>query len=222
MTKPSARSTIVTICFDGDKAGYGCTDTEPYTTTGVHETMRAMTSTWQYGAIAWSKPRSEYHLVIKDPGLGGTPGGKPATDFVPTMMRIVMTVVPPGGTYTPPASMGGMMTADGGTSAAPDAGSAAADGPAASADAASGSPDATRVDPTPAPDAGGGTTPRPTVKPDASAPPKEDPTEEPPAGNSPAKKSGGCAVGGGSTGAALPLVLFGLLALQRRARRRRP
>jgi MYXO-CTERM domain-containing protein len=214
MTKPSARSTQVTICFDGEKAGYGCTETNNYTTTGVHETMKAMTSTWQYGAIAWGKRRGEYHLVIKDPGLGGTPGGKPASDFVPTTMRIVMTIVPPGGTYTPPPAMGGSMT-DAGTAPAADAGSVPADAGTVAADAAAVSPDATTAEPTPAADAGGS---KPATKPDASAPPKEDPEEEPPVGNT--SKKSGCSVGGGGPASALPLLLAGLLAAQRRRRRK--
>ena len=42
---------------------------------------------------AWSQRRDDYHLVIKDPALGGTQGGKPASDYVPTKLRVVLTIV---------------------------------------------------------------------------------------------------------------------------------
>jgi uncharacterized protein (TIGR03382 family) len=216
MTKPSARNTIITICFDGDKAGYGCIDTKTYTTTGVHETVAPITSTWQYGAIDWAKRRSEYHLVLKDPGLGGTPGGKPVTDFVPSRMRIVMTIVPPGGKYTPPPPLGD--SGDGGAAPA-DAGAPPADAASAAADAAAGAPDTATTTP-PAPDAAPS---KPTTKADAASTP---PTPEPDpdtggsgGGSRPAAKSGGCSFGGGSPAAA-SLLLLALVAQLRRRRSR--
>ena len=217
MTKPSARNTIITICFDGDKAGYGCIDTKTYTTTGVHETVAPITSTWQYGAIDWAKRRSEYHLVLKDPGLGGTPGGKPVSDFVPSRMRIVMTIVPPGGKYTPPPPLGD--SGDGG--AAPtDAGAPSADAASVPADAAAGTPDAATTTPPPSPDAAPG---KPTTKPDAaSTPPAPEPdpdTGGSGGGSRPAAKSGGCSIGGGSPAAA-SLLLLALVAQLRRRRSR--
>jgi MYXO-CTERM domain-containing protein len=105
LEKPSKRNTLLTVCFDGPKAGYGCIDTKPYTDLGAYETMLPMGGPdwFQYDKIAWNQRRDDYHLVIKDPALGGTPGGRPSTDYVPTKIRVVLTVVPPGGTYTPPA-----------------------------------------------------------------------------------------------------------------------
>jgi hypothetical protein len=140
LKKPSQRKTILTICFDGEKAGYGCIDTEPYTDLGKFDTMSPMAEGglfWQYNAIAWGKPRGQYHIVVKDPALGGTPGGKPPTDFVPTTVRLVMTIVPPGGTYVPPAPGSGAV--DGG--AAPDAAPAVDAGAAGGASGGSGGAD---------------------------------------------------------------------------------
>jgi hypothetical protein len=119
LEKPSKRNTTLTICFDGNLEGYGCITTPGYTDVGTHNSMHSLPSaTWQYNKIAWGKRRQEYHLVVKDPALGGTPGGRPATDYAPTKMRVAMTVVPAGGTYTPPPG-GGSPAGDGG--AAPDA-----------------------------------------------------------------------------------------------------
>jgi hypothetical protein len=219
MTKPSMRNTIITICFDGDLAGYGCIDTKTYTTTGEHETVAPITSTWQYGKIAWGKRRTEYHLVIKDPALGGTQGGKPASDYVPSKMRIVMTIVPPGGKYVPPAPLSGGEGSDGGAAPAADASQASVDSAAAMADAGAPPADAAQPDPVPAPDAS--TSKPPATKMDAAKPPVDDPEPTDPGtgGAKPAGKSGGCAIAGGSS-AAGPLVLLGLVIAQRRRRRR--
>jgi MYXO-CTERM domain-containing protein len=124
LEKPSKRNTLLTVCFDGPKEGYGCFDTKTYTDVGAYETKVTMGggSWYQYNKVAWNQRRDDYHLVIKDPALNGTQGGKPATDYVPTKLRVVLTIVPPGGTYTPPAkgAMGDGGVADAG--AAPDAG----------------------------------------------------------------------------------------------------
>jgi MYXO-CTERM domain-containing protein len=119
MEKPSKRNTTLTICFDGNLEGYGCITTPAYTDVGIRDSKHVLPSaTWQYNQIAWNRRRQEYHLVVKDPALGGTPGGRPATDYTPTKMRVVMTVVPVGGTYTPPPGAASP-SVDGG--AAPDA-----------------------------------------------------------------------------------------------------
>jgi uncharacterized protein (TIGR03382 family) len=218
MTKPSNRNTIITICFDGDLEGYGCIDTKTYTATGVNETVAPITSTWQYGKIAWSKRRTQYHLVIKDPGLGGTPGGKPVTDYVPSRMRIVMTIVPPGGKYTPPPPLSGGGGSDAGALAA-DAGAATPDADTPAADASPPStPDVAANDPIKQ-DAAPSI---PTTKADAaSKPPADDPGPSDPGPTpKPASRSSGCAVAGGGSIAG-PLVLLALVVAQRRRRRSR-
>ncbi|HEY2902114.1 MAG TPA: hypothetical protein VGL59_16145, partial [Polyangia bacterium] len=101
-SKPSVQDTMVDICFDGDLEGYGCIGTDFYTTTGVHETVEKMSTMWQYNKVAWNKKRTLFQLIVKD--RGNHNGGLPVTDFMPTTMRIVLTVVPTGGTYVPPTS----------------------------------------------------------------------------------------------------------------------
>jgi hypothetical protein len=138
LEKPSKRNTLLTVCFDGPKEGYGCFDTKSYTDVGAYETKVTMGGAdwYQYGKVAWGQRRDDYHLVIKDPALNGTQGGKPATDYVPTKLRVVLTIVPPGGTYTPPAKGQGMGGADAGAGDAAGAGGA---GPADAGSAAGGS-----------------------------------------------------------------------------------
>ena len=228
MTKPSARNTIITICFDGDLAGYGCLDTKTYTTTGEHDTTAAMTSTWQYGKIAWTKKRTEFHLVIKDPALGGTQGGKPASDYVPSMMRIVLTIVPPGGTYVRPAPLTGV---DGGATPVDAQAPAQTDAAATTPDAAGAPPaDAGTVTPGDPIDAAASLADAaspPSKTPDAATKPGDpknpkDPNNPPNPQNptpgadpeSPgAAASKGCALGGAGRASAAPLWLLGLAAL---------
>src|SRR5439155_26865598 len=127
MTKPSNLPTMIDICFDGDLEGYGCIGTDLYTDVGVHETVAKLSTMWQYGKVAWDKKRTLYQLVVKD--KNNVNGGNPKSAFMPTKMRIVLTVVPPGGTYVPPPASpaapgdgGAAPVADAG--AAPDAGMA--------------------------------------------------------------------------------------------------
>jgi MYXO-CTERM domain-containing protein len=123
--KPSAKPTTLTICFDGDLEAYGCLTSNAWSATGVHEMTKPVTGAWQHDKIQWGKRRTEYHLIIKD-GSGRAP--TPVADFVPSKLRVTMTIVPPGGTYVPPVNQqpatdggAGDARADGGGDARNDA-----------------------------------------------------------------------------------------------------
>jgi MYXO-CTERM domain-containing protein len=217
MSKPSKRNTAITICFDGNLEGYGCIATGTYTDVGTHDSVRVLPSaTWQYNEIAWNRRRQEYHLVVKDPALGGTPGGRPASDYVPTTMRIVMTIVPPGGTYTPPRGVAAPAADAGAPPPAPDA----------AADSAVVVPPPVNTNPSP-PDAGVPDTAVPAPTPSGESPTGAPPPAPPPPSTAPAMPvgsspvSGGCSVGGSAAGGVLLLPAALLLALLRRRRRRR-
>lgn len=216
MEKPSKRNTTITICFDGNLEGYGCITSGAYTDVGTYDTVRALpTATWQYDKIAWARRRQEYHLVVKDPALGGTPGGRPASDYAPTKMRIVMTIVPPGGTYAPPPGV-----------ATPAADAGADTAAASSPDAAAPPPPAEPAAPDAAAPGGAAPPNPPSTPPPAPASPGPSPTPAP--SNAPVATpastpavSGGCSVasaGAGAAGLFLSALLLGLL----RPRRRRP
>jgi hypothetical protein len=223
MTKPSDLPTQIDVCFDGDLAGYGCISTDLYTTTGVHETVAKLSTMWQFDKVAWTKKRTLYQLVIKD--KNNVNGGNPPTAFLPTKVRMVFTIVPPGGTYVPPTA--GTMAADAGAAVdamtvdaaarAPDVAPTAP--PATPPDAA---PPAARSPPVTTPDAA--TSPPPKMDPPKMDPPKTDPpATDPGAGDDtpPPKKAaakGACAIAGGEPGALLPAGLA-LLILARRRRR---
>ena len=225
MEKPSKRNTAITICFDGNLEGYGCIVTGSYTDVGSYDTTRALpTATWQYEEIAWDRRRQEYHLVVKDPALGGTPGGRPASDYVPTKMRIVMTIVPPGGTYAPPPRTASPATDAGADAAAPDAG---ADPAPAPADAAMPDPAPPSGSPPPQDPPGA----PPAMPPAANPPPGSSPppsgTAPPPPAPSPTVSPGDTAASGGCSvaragGSSVLLLLAAALstALLRRRRRR--
>jgi hypothetical protein len=99
-SKPSNKDTMVDICFDGDLEGYGCIGTDLYTDVGTHDTTASLKEMWQYDKVAWTKKRTLFQLIVKD--RDNNNGGNPVTDYMPTTMRIVLTVVAQGGTYVPP------------------------------------------------------------------------------------------------------------------------
>lgn len=142
-TKPSNAATRFQICFEGSPS-YACTNQAPaYTTTGVYTWTTPFTSFYQYASVDWSQGVRDVALILKD-----TTNGKPADEnvgatesarYMPTHLRVTVTLVSPGSTYVPPDA------ADAGS---PDAGPVDAGTPdAGPADA--GVPDAG------APDAGG-------------------------------------------------------------------
>jgi hypothetical protein len=221
LTKPSQLDTQVDICFISTGGRYGCRSTEFYKTTGRVSTRRAANSFYQFAQIDFTRPITHVQLIVKD--RANTNGGNPKSSFMPTRMRIAMTFVSAGGTYTPPPGFAAVATADGG--AAPDASPVAdaSTSPAADAEAppkSDAGPPPPAVAP-PSPPAAGATPPPapPSPMPPVAGDPRPIPASAPASG-------GGChvsATGAGPTGADLlflGLLLAGLACL-RRARRGR-
>jgi MYXO-CTERM domain-containing protein len=213
MTKPSMLETQIDVCFDGDRAGYGCLNTNLYTTTGVHETVAKLSDMWQFNKVAWTQKRSLYQLVVKD--KNNVNGGNPKSAFMPTKMRVVFTIVPPGGTYVPPT---GAAQADGGSMpVVVDAGAPEGDASPPAEDTEVNEPPVTADAAAP-----------PKAKPDAGAPRQDPPGTDPPSDDNggdqvtPPRKpaSSGCAVGGAGGGSWLVALLV-LAAVRRRRTRRR-
>ena len=117
-TKPTTIPTRFQICFDGSPS-YACTDQAPaYTTPGVYTWTTPFTSFFQYSQVNWSLGTRQIALILKD-----TSNGKPAPEnvgatesakYMPTRLRVTVTLVSPGGTYVPPATDAGVPTADAG------------------------------------------------------------------------------------------------------------
>jgi hypothetical protein len=213
-TKPSNKATMVDVCFDGDLPGYGCISTDLYTDPGVHETVAPLTTMWQYDQVAWTQRRTLFQLIVKD--TNNNNGGIPQADYMPTTMRIVLTVVAPGGTYVPPppssssadsgAETEGGTTADAGPGGSGNEGGTSASDSGAAVDAPSGQGnDSGTVNeggaatPPPSPDAGGGSPPSHAVT----------------------SGSNGCSVGYGSGGGAILLTVAAWVVARLRTRRPR-
>lgn len=105
-TKPSTAATRFQICFEGSSS-YACTNQAPaYTTTGVYTWTTPFTSFYQYASVNWSQGVRDVALILKD-----TTNGKPADEnvgatesarYLPTNLRVTVTLVSPGSTYVPP------------------------------------------------------------------------------------------------------------------------
>jgi MYXO-CTERM domain-containing protein len=115
MTKPSNKETIIDFCLISAK-DYGCIETFIYTTTGVHETMRSMAGkdVDKRALIDFTKPMKSIQMVLKTPAPTYINGGKPQSDFLPSKMRFVATLVPPGSTYVRPTPTPGFAVDGGG------------------------------------------------------------------------------------------------------------
>jgi hypothetical protein len=105
-TKPSAVPTRFQICFEATPS-YACTDQAPaYTSPGVYTWTTSFTNFYQYAQVDWSKGVRTVALILKD-----TNNVKPAPEnvgatvsalYMPTDVRVTVTIVSPGGTYVPP------------------------------------------------------------------------------------------------------------------------
>jgi hypothetical protein len=222
MTKPSNRETIIDFCLISTR-DYGCIETFVYTTTGLHETVRSMAGkdVDKRAVIDFTHKMQSIQMVLKTPAPTYINGGKPQSDFLPSKMRFVATLVSPGGTYVPPAPTPGF-EADGGApvtvdAAAPPAVDAAAT-PGADAAVAIDAAASLPPDAAPAPPVADASSPRPPKADAAVKPPRtEDPAPEEEAPT--AHPSSGCAVGGRPGGLGLLVLLATALSI--RARRRR-
>lgn len=106
LTKPTAQPTKFQICFEGSPS-YACTNQAPtYTTTGVSTWTTSFPSFYQYSSVNWAQGARRIALILKD-----TNNGKPAPEnvgatesakYMPTQLRVTVTLVSAGSTYVPP------------------------------------------------------------------------------------------------------------------------
>lgn len=197
-TKPSDVPTRFQVCFNASPT-YACTDqSPPYTTTGVYTWETPFSRFWQGDAVDWSRGLGRtVSLILKD-----TRNRKPAPEnvgretaalYMPTLLRVTVTLVSPGATYVPPED-----TIDAGAPEL-DAGLAPSDAGSPQDDADAGAPmrDA------------GGRGPGPRPEPDAGVRMPPEPVR------------GGCsAANGASSGASLLLAVAVAFFVRRRPRRR--
>lgn len=137
-SKPSEEGTRFQICFEA-RPTYACTNQAPtYTTTGIYTWATAFSSFYQGDMVDWSMGTGRIALILKDTmNLKPSPenvGEETSALFMPTMIRVTVTLVAPGGTYVDPTIVedagvtepdaGPPVMADTGTMPMPDSGSA--------------------------------------------------------------------------------------------------
>jgi hypothetical protein len=223
ITKPSQLDTQVDICFlNTSGGGYGCRSTVFYKTTGRVTTMRPANSFYQFNQINWNGKITFVQLIVKD--RNNTNGGNPKASFMPTRMRIAMTFVSQGGTYTPPpgfaAAASDAGVADAGVADAPPPVAEVGALPPPSNRDASLPPPISPPPPTVQPPAQGAATPPPAPSPQPM-PPVVTPEAAP--ATVPAASQSGCSLAPrAAAGGALPLLALLLAAARLRGRRPRP
>jgi hypothetical protein len=216
LTKPTRTLTRFQVCFEGTPT-YACTaQSDPYATIGLQSWGTAFSALWlpPSTTMDWRQGVDKVAVILKD-----TQNNKPSADnvgdaeaalYMPTRVRMVVTVVTQGSTYVPPgpSDAGAPLKdadtplkdadtplKDAGTDALADASTGS--NPDASSDAAdTGVPDPmldSSADSSEASDAGVSGTPNGTKRAD--------------------DEDEGCSFASGSASGSSRLVVFGLLAL---------
>jgi hypothetical protein len=141
LTKPTDAPTRYQVCFNASPT-YACTDqAPPYTTTGVYTWATPFDRFWQGDLPDWSRGLgSTISLILKDT-MNRKPspenvGAEVSARYMPTRLRVTVTLVSPGSTYVPPdeATDAGVIDEDAGPRES-DAGAERGDAGTASADA---------------------------------------------------------------------------------------
>ena len=210
LTKPSQTLTRFQVCFEGTPT-YACTaQSEPYATTGVLDWGTAFSAFWSppMTTMNWTNGIEKVAVILKD-----TENNKPSADnvgdaeaalYMPTRVRMVVTIVSQGSTYVPPGPYdAGAPISDAGVDARADA---RAD---ASPDASTGSPRDGAAEPN---DSGAPPDPSRDASADAGEP-ADAGTQRPPArANRDGDDDEGCSLGGASPSGSTLLGALALLA----------
>lgn len=107
-TKPTDVGTRFQVCFEASPT-YACTDQAPtYTTTGVYTWATPFASFYQGDMVDWSRGLGRVALILKDT-MNGKPspenvGAEISARYMPTQLRVTVTLVSPGGVYEPPSA----------------------------------------------------------------------------------------------------------------------
>jgi hypothetical protein len=106
-TKPSDAGTRFQVCFEAMPT-YACTDQAPtYTTVGIYTWTTPFSRFYQGNMVDWSLGLGRIALILKDTmNRKPSPENVGATEsarYMPTQIRVTVTLVPPGATYSPPA-----------------------------------------------------------------------------------------------------------------------
>jgi hypothetical protein len=112
LTKPTAQETKFQVCFEATPT-YACTYQSPtYTSLGTYEWETPFSAFWSppNTSVDWSQGTNKLACILKD-----TMNGKPSADnvgdqvaalYMPTEVRMVVTIVANGSTYIAPQPTG--------------------------------------------------------------------------------------------------------------------
>jgi len=95
-------NTLYNICIE-NASNPACLPYMMYTNTGKYRANFAFSRLWQYDVVDWAMGCTEVSLILKDSTETKQQGN---ANFYPYKARVVLTVVPPGGTYVPPGAGG--------------------------------------------------------------------------------------------------------------------
>lgn len=141
-TKPTDQETKFQVCFEATPT-YACTAQSPtYTTVGTYEWETRFSDFWSPPGtqVDWAQGTNRIACILKD-----TMNNKPSADnvgdevaalYMPTRVRMVVTIVEEGSVYVPPTPTGEGGGGGGGTTTAAISGSGSASTKAASVAAA--------------------------------------------------------------------------------------
>ncbi|PCC72544.1 MYXO-CTERM domain-containing protein [Nannocystis exedens] len=151
LTKPTAQETKFQVCFEANPT-YACTLQSPtYTEVGIYEWESTFAQFWSPPGefVDWTQGVNKFACILKD-----TMNGKPSADnvgpetaalYMPTEVRMVITLVEPGSTYEPPAPIGeettgGESTTSGETTGEPETSTSDTGGASTTGEASTGLP----------------------------------------------------------------------------------
>jgi MYXO-CTERM domain-containing protein len=98
-TKPGATPTKFQVCFEANPS-YACTNQSPtYTATGTYEWTTPFADFYYGGTVNWNEGVEKVALILKDT-MNNKPQGNPM--YVPTDLRVVVTIISPGASFVPP------------------------------------------------------------------------------------------------------------------------
>jgi mono/diheme cytochrome c family protein len=108
-TKPSAEATQFQVCYELKSGGAACAYlSAAYTKTGVYDWDTPASGFWTSGTIDWSKGINRLAMILKDTAnnkvTADVVGDARAALFVPTQLRVTVTIVKQGQAYAAPTN----------------------------------------------------------------------------------------------------------------------
>ncbi len=222
-SKPTEQETKFQVCFEATPT-YACTAQSPtYTTVGTYEWATPFAEFWSPPGemVDWTLGVNKMACILKD-----TMNGKPSADnvgpetaalYMPTEVRMVVTIVAPGAVYVPPTPSGAGSSGGEESSGGSTGGSSGAVGTTSGAATTGGEGETTGGSSSGAPGSSSGDTGGEVVTTSGAGGTTSTSGAGESSGGAPESDAGGCACATGAGGGGW-LVVLGLVGLRRRRR----